>query len=188
MSRPVAPKKRFDCATGAPWCRLVQFDDLPTEENVDALLKRIEPLVVQRAGDRRVFRAIIECIQNLERHAPRDLPARFVLSGRPLEGEPRFRIRSLNPIRQGDQIQVEQWVAQYAQLQSWACDALENDVMDWRSLYRNWLDNKGRTLRGGAGLGWVSLARLSIRPPRIRIVDSHGQANLYFSVEVRSSR
>lgn len=188
MSRPVVPQKRIDQHALASWCKLVQFDDLPNEQNMDALLRRIEPLVVQRTGDRRVFRAIIECVQNLERHAPPDLPARFVLSGRPVDGEPRFSIRSMNPIRKGDEQQVQQWVTQYAQLQEWASDALNNEVLDWRSLYRNWLENKDRTLRGGAGLGWVSLARLSIEPPRIRIVDSQGQANLYFSVEVRSSR
>ena len=188
MSRPVVSTKRFEHAPAVAWCRLVQFDDLPTEENMDALLKRIEPLVVQRTGDRRVFRAIIECVQNLERHAPPGLPARFVLSGRPVDGEPRFSIRSMNPIRKDDLKQVHQWVTQYAQLQEWASDALEDNVIDWRSLYRKWLENKGRTARGGAGLGWVSLARLSIGPPRIRIVDTQGQANLYFSVEVRSSR
>lgn len=171
----------------APWSLLVNFEGLPSPENLDALLSRVETLVVQRTADRRVFRAVIECVQNLERHADPDRQARFVLSGRPVLGEPRFFIRSLNPIQKEDLGHVEQWFSRYIQLQKLAADSISNGEVDWRSLHRKWLAHGERTARGGAGLGWVSLARLALQPPKLRIIDSSDGANLYFSVEVRSA-
>ena len=168
------------------WFKLVTFRGLPSSENLDRLLAQMEDLVVQRKEDRRIFRAVIECVQNLQRHAAPDLPARFVLSGRTVEGEPQFSIRSLNPIREEDLGQVSARMAHYANLQQMAADSIANGEVDWRELYRKWLGMSHRTPRGGAGLGWVALARLAAEPPLIRLIESEDGPNLFFSVEVRS--
>jgi hypothetical protein len=112
------------------------------------------------------------------------LPARFSLSGRVVKGEPRFCIRSLNPIRDAELNDVADWIAQYEELQEMVMGAMEEGVLDWRQLYRNWLARGERTPRGGAGLGWVSMARMALQPPSIRMVESAGKPNLFFSVEV----
>ena len=39
------------------------------DRNLGCLLEHLEEVVVQRMEDRSVFRAVIECVQNLERHA-----------------------------------------------------------------------------------------------------------------------
>lgn len=169
---------------GHRWSELMAFKGLPTGQNLDGLLSSLEGLVVQRTEDRRVFRAIIECVQNLERHAAPDCPVLFKLMGRVVNGGPRFCIRSLNPIRTGDFDQVAQWISNYTDLQHWASDALHEGEVDWRTLYRKWLGQPSRSSRGGAGLGWVSLARLSLRPPVLRIIHVGGEPNLFFSVEV----
>ena len=54
------------------WMGLASFDAHPSTANLDALLEHLEEVVVQRMEDRRVFRAVIECVQNLERHADPD--------------------------------------------------------------------------------------------------------------------
>ena len=169
---------------GRRWSELTAFNGLPTEQNLDGLLAGMEDLVVQRTEDRRVFRAIIECVQNLERHAAPDRPVLFKLMGRTVQGAPRFCIRSLNPIRKGDVEQVSQWISRYAELQGWASESMHDGQVDWRSLYRKWLDQPTRSSRGGAGLGWVSLARLALRAPTLRIIHVAGEPNLFFSVEV----
>lgn len=169
---------------GRRWSTLLAFEGIPSRQNVDHLLIQVEDLVVQRTEDRKAFRAIIECVQNLERHAVPDLPARFTLSGRIVKGEPRFCIRSLNPIREEDITDVVDWIAQYDELQCMVLDAMEEGMLDWRQLYRNWLERGDRTPRGGAGLGWVSMARMALNPPHVRVVDAGGRPNLFFSVEV----
>lgn len=162
----------------------MSFEGLPNKRNMDGLLSDAEELVVQRNVDRRAFRAVIECVQNLERHAVPHLPARFILSGRSIKGEPRFCIRSLNPIRNEDIGRVSEWIEQYQTMQQMAMKSMDEEGLDWRKLYRNWLKLGVRTPRGGAGLGWVSLAKSALQPPHIRIVEAGGRPNLFFSVEV----
>ena len=84
------------------WMGLASFVGRPTTRNLDALLEHLEQVVVQRMEDRRVFRALIECVQNMERHADPSRSAHFKLLGRSLDGEPRFKIRSVNAIRKNE--------------------------------------------------------------------------------------
>lgn len=166
------------------WSKLMAFDGLPTERNLQSLLDKAESLVVQRPEDRRVFRAVIECLQNLERHAPAHRPVRFELSGRSVHGEPRFNIRSLNPVNTGEEVHVSAWVDRYAELHQLAAACKEAGSINWRNLHRSWLSRSERTPKGGAGLGWVSMARIALAPPKIRLIHANGGPNLFFSVEV----
>jgi hypothetical protein len=166
------------------WMGLASFDAHPSTANLDALLEHLEEVVVQRMEDRRVFRAVIECVQNLERHADPDRRAQLNLMGRSCCGEPRFKIRSVNAIRKNEIQQVEQWIRQYGTLQEMTVTSMKDGEIDWRSLYRQCLDSVDRTPRGGAGLGWVSLAKTAIRAPHIRIIHASDGPKLFFSVEV----
>jgi hypothetical protein len=170
--------------TSQPWSRVLTFSGLPDQRNLDGLLQRIEDIVVQRTVDRRAFRAIIECVQNLERHAAPGRPVRFHLSGRVCKGEPQFSIRSLNPIRQDDLEGVVDWIRHYSEMHRIASTSMNQDEINWRELYRKWLEQPSRSRRGGAGLGWISLARLAMKSPHIRIIHLKGEPNLYFSIEV----
>lgn len=174
--------------TKGRWMGLATFDGKPSTCNLDTLLKHLEEVVVQRMEDRRVFRAVIECVQNLERHADPLRTAHFRLMGRSLNGEPRFKIRSLNPVREGDVSQVRRWIQQYASLQELTVSAIDDGALDWRLLYRQCLDSGSRTPRGGAGLGWVSLAKAAVTPPQIRIIHAANGPKLFFSVEVACTR
>lgn len=166
------------------WSELLNFEGLPSRANLDPVLDHLENLMVQRNEDRRAFRAVIECVQNLVRHADPLRPVRFSLSGRSIQGEPRFCLRSLNPIRPGEQQRVEHWINHLNGIQSAAVRSEESGGADWRSLYRDTLDKGARTPRGGAGLGWVSLSRLAHKPPCIRTIEVGGVMNLFISVEV----
>ena len=163
---------------------LATFDGEPSPHNLDTLLSHLEEVVVQRMEDRRVFRAVIECIQNLERHADPQRKAHFKLLGRSVHGEPRFKMRSVNPLRKDDVPQVERWMNHYAALQEMTVSSMEAGALDWKALYRQCLDSGSRTPRGGAGLGWVSLAKTAVCPPQIRIIHPKYGPKLFFSVEV----
>jgi len=166
------------------WSRVVAFSGLPNGQNLDGLLERIEDIVVQRTVDRRAFRAIIECVQNLQRHAIPEKPVRFNVLGRTIGGEPQFSIRSLNPIRPEDRAHVTKWMMHYGEMQLLASESMSEGEIDWRHLYRKWMEQPSRSSRGGAGLGWISLARLALNPPNIRIIHLDGEPNLFFSIEV----
>ncbi len=167
---------------------LATFDGMPSTGNLDTLLEHLEEVVVQRMEDRRVFRAVIECVQNLERHADPHSSAHFKLMGRSLHGEPRFKIRSVNPVRSGDLPQVERWIQQYISLQELTTASMDDGDLDWRLLYRQCLDSGNRTPRGGAGLGWVSLAKAAVNPPQIRIIHAPNGPKLFVSVELACTR
>lgn len=166
------------------WSELLNFEGLPTRANLDPVLDHLENLMVQRSEDRRAFRAVIECVQNLVRHADPLRPARFSLSGRSIQGQPRFCLRSLNPIRMGDLERVEQWISRLNGLRADADEGEQQVCVDWRSLYRDVLNEGARTPRGGAGLGWISLSRMALKPPCMRTIEVDGVMNLFISVEV----
>lgn len=178
-----APTTRVHCAADR-WSTLADFRALPSTENLDKLLSHLESLMVQRMEDRRAFRSVIECVQNLERHADPDQKARFTLLGRTSLGQPQFKIRSLNAIRPKETAAVARWIQQYGPLQELAMSTRSEAGIDWRELYRKSLKEGGRTPRGGAGLGWISLARTAVRPPLMRIIHGRTGPNLFFSVDV----
>ena len=166
------------------WSELLNFEGLPTRANLDPVLDHLEILMVQRNEDRRAFRAVIECVQNLVRHADPTRSARFSLSGRSIQGQPRFCLRSLNPIRPGELQGVNQWISRLNGIQADAQGDKQQVDVDWRSLYRDTLHEGARTPRGGAGLGWISLSRLALKPPCMRTIEVEGVMNLFISVEV----
>ena len=178
-----APITRVLCAADR-WSTLVDFHALPSSENLDKLLLHLESLMVQRMEDRRAFRSVIECVQNLERHADPDRKVRFTLRGRTKLGQPQFKIRSLNAIRNSETTVVADWIRQYGPLQERAMSSRSEAGIDWRELYRKCLEDGGRTPRGGAGLGWISLARTAVQPPLMRIIHGDQGPNLFFSVDV----
>lgn len=178
-----APITRVHCAANR-WSMLADFCALPSTENLDKLLLHLESLMVQRMEDRRAFRSVIECIQNLERHADPEKEARFTLLGRTMLGQPQFKIRSLNAIRPKETAEVASWIQQYGPLQELAMSTRSEAGIDWRELYRKCLEEGGRTPRGGAGLGWISLARTAVKPPFMRIIHGNTGPNLFFSVDV----
>jgi len=170
------------------WMGLASFEGKPSTHNLDVLLEHLEEVVVQRMEDRRIFRSVIECVQNLERHADPLRSAQFKLLGRSLNGEPRFKIRSLNAIRLEDVSVVERWMRQYSSLQEITASSMKDGELDWRNLYRECLNTSIRTPRGGAGLGWVSLAKAAVALPQIRIIHAGDRPKLFFSVEVACTR
>lgn len=170
------------------WMGLASFVGRPTTRNLDALLEHLEQVVVQRMEDRRVFRALIECVQNMERHADPSRSAHFKLLGRSLDGEPRFKIRSVNAIRKNEVAYVQDWIRQYSSLQEMTASSIDQGELDWRNLYRECLNSDERTPRGGAGLGWVSLAKAAVNLPHIRIIHAVDGPKLFFSVEVACTR
>lgn len=164
-------------------CTLIRFDGIPQPGDFDRLLERAEDIVVQRTSDRRPFRAIIECLQNLERHAEPGTPICFHLEGITVAGTPRFRIRTVNHVRNGEKPQVSLWLDRHAQWQRNSASTSSLGLA-WRGLYREALAHLGRTPRGGAGLGWLSLARHAVKPPVIGLRQGDRGERLFFSVEV----
>lgn len=164
-------------------CSLIRFDGIPQPGDFDRLLARAEDIVVQRTADRRPFRAIIECLQNLERHAKPGTPICFHLEGITVAGSPRFRIRTVNQIRDGEEPQVSLWLSRHAQWQR-NFNGTASLGHAWRGLLRETLAHPSRTPRGGAGLGWLSLARHAVKPPVIGLRQGNRGERLFFSVEV----
>jgi hypothetical protein len=165
------------------WSSLIHFSGVPSDRDYDRLLESSESLVVQRTADRRPFRAVIECLQNLQRHADRDAAIDFRLDARCVAGEPQFYISIVNVVRAEEEAHVKNWLALH---QEWQDQFSSTDEMEevWRGAHRNALNNSTGTPRGGAGLGWLSLARFSVRPPLIRLLKEEGGQRLFFSVEV----
>lgn len=176
-SETTVPNVAFGTSRRMP---LLQFSGIPGALDFDQLLEKAESIVVQRTEDRRPFRAVIECLQNLERHAAAGSPISFRLYGRSIDGEPRFTIRTVNTMCPEDFGRIQEWVTR---LHSWneQVASSSREAVAWRQLFRSALAWETRTPRGGAGLGWLSLARFSATPPAIRILS--GQ-RLFFSVEV----
>lgn len=176
-SETTVPNAAFCVSRRKP---LLHFSGIPGSRDFDQLLEKAESIVVQRTEDRRPFRAVIECLQNLERHAPAGSPISFRLYGRSVEGEPRFTIRTINTLSPEDVDRIQHWLHR---LRSWneQVASSSREAVEWRQLFRSALAWETRTPRGGAGLGWLSLARFSVTPPSIRIMS--GQ-RLFFSVEV----
>lgn len=162
---------------------LLRFDGVPEPGDFDRLLARAEDIVVQRTADRRPFRAVIECLQNLERHAEPGRPICFHLEGLTVKGAPRFRIRTLNHVRDGERQDVSLWLDRHAEWQE-NLTSTSSLGLAWRGLHRDALANEARTPRGGAGLGWLSLARHAVRPPVIGLRRCGRGERLFFSVEV----
>jgi len=165
------------------WRSLIHFSGVPTQSDFDRLLERSESLVVQRTTDRRPFRAVIECLQNLERHAAEGSPIDFRLDGRCVFGEPQFYISTVNGVRNDEVNRVQQWLEKHKGWQNQAMSTLEKARV-WRGAHREALSLSSGTPRGGAGLGWLALARFAIRPPLIRLLNDEGGQRLFFSVEV----
>ncbi len=163
---------------------LLQFSGIPEPGDYDRLIDESETLMVQRMPDRRPFRALIECVQNLQRHSAPNTPVEFRLLGRILSGEPRFLIRTVNTLRETDVFRVQQWLKRHNQWQ----ERLDNQQMEssliWRDLHRSMLESAKRSPRGGAGLGWVSMARYAKGMPSIRLIEDRNVNRLFFSVEV----
>ena len=164
-------------------CSLIRFNGIPQPGDFDRLLARAEDIVVQRTADRRPFRAIIECLQNLERHAEPGTPICFHLEGITVAGMPRFRIRTVNQIREGEKPQVSLWLNRHAQWQR-NFASIDSLSLTWRELHRETLAHHNRTPRGGAGLGWLSLARHAAKPPVIGLRQGNRGERLFVSVEV----
>ena len=170
--------------TNARWMPLLQFSGTPEPGDFDRLINESETLMVQRMPDRRPFRALIECVQNLQRHSAPNTPVEFRLLGRSPSGESRFLIRTVNTLRETDVFRVKQWLKRHHQWQ----EKLGNQAMEsslvWRGLYRNMLESAKLSPRGGAGLGWISIARYAKGVPSIRLIEDRNVNRLFFSVEV----
>ena len=170
--------------TNARWMPLLQFSGNPEPGDFDRLIAESEMLMVHRMPDRRPFRALIECVQNLQRHSEPNTPVEFRLLGRSLSGEPRFLIRTVNTLRKTDVFRVKEWLQRHEKWQR----NLDNKAVDsslvWRDLHRSMLETQQRSPRGGAGLGWVSMARYAKEMPLIRLIEDRNVNRLFFSVEV----
>jgi len=166
------------------WQPLLQFSGIPEPGDFDRVIEESELLMVQRMPDRRSFRALIECVQNLQRHSAPDTPVEFRLLGRCIQGEPRFLIRTVNTLLNADVARVKDWLVRHDRWQrSVRKDAKDGNRL-WRDLHRHMLESGKRTPRGGAGLGWVSMARFAKGTPSIRLISDQDVNRLFFSVEV----
>ena len=183
------PVRNVSCSglskrTNTRWMPLLQFSGTPEPGDFDRLIDESEILMVQRMPDRRPFRALIECVQNLQRHSAPDTPVEFRLLGRSLCGEPRFLIRTVNTLRETDVFRVKQWLKRHSQWQKNLDNRAVESSLVWRDLHRNMLESAKRSPRGGAGLGWVSMARYAKGVPSIRLIEDRNVNRLFFSVEV----
>ena len=182
-SETTVPNAAFCVSRRKP---LLYFSGIPGSRDFDQLLEKAESIVVQRTEDRRPFRAVIECLQNLERHAPAGSPISFRLYGRSVEGEPRFTIRTINTLRPEDVDRVKHWLQRHERWQRDMRQMAKEGHRKWRELHRDMLESGERTPRGGAGLGWVSMARFAKGTPSIRMIADRDVHRLFFSVEVAS--
>lgn len=179
-----APCKGLSTRINARWQSLLQFSGIPEPGDFDRILKESETLMVQRMPDRRPFRALIECVQNLQRHADLNAPVDFQLLGRCVGGEPRFLIRTVNCLMDSDLQRVREWLGLHDEWQQRVAQASNSGHVPWRELHRNMLETGERTPRGGAGLGWMSMARFAKGMPSIRLIEDRDVNRLFFSVEV----
>lgn len=163
---------------------LLQFSGIPEPGDFDRLIHESETLMVQRMPDRRPFRALIECVQNLQRHSAPNTSVEFRLLGRSLSGDSRFLIRTVNTLRETDVFRVKQWLKLHRQWQEKLGGQAAESSLVWRDLYRNMLESAKRSPRGGAGLGWVSMARYAKDVPSIRLIEDRNVNRLFFSIEV----
>ena len=166
------------------WQSMLQFSGVPEPGDFDRIIAECELLMVQRMPDRRPFRALIECVQNLQRHSAPNEPIEFRLLGRCVEGEPRFLIRTVNTLLQADVDRVRHWLERHERWQHDVSRLTNDGSQKWRELHREMLESGERTPRGGAGLGWVSMARFAKRMPSIRMIADRDVHRLFFSVEV----
>lgn len=183
------PVRNVSCSglsarTNARWMPLLQFSGTPEPGDFDRLIDESETLMVQRMPDRRPFRALIECVQNLQRHSAPNTPVEFRLLGRSMSGEPRFLIRTVNTLRETDVFRVKEWLNRHSQWQKKLGNQAVDSSLVWRDLHRNMLESTERSPRGGAGLGWVSMARYAKGAPSIRLIEDRNVNRLFFSVEV----
>lgn len=162
---------------------LIRFRGVPVHGDFDRLMDRAEALVVHRTGDRRPFRAVIEVLQNLERHAQEGTLVEFDLEGKTKDGESLFRIRTTNVVRPEDRDRLAGWLAQSS---CWgrSFGKGKGPGMALRHAHREALNQGERTPRGGAGLGWLSMARVAKRPPVAVLLGGKREERLSFSVEV----
>ena len=166
------------------WQSLLQFSGIPEPGDFDRILEESESLMVQRIPDRRPFRALIECVQNLQRHADLNSPIEFRLLGRCVDGEPRFLIRTVNGLRKDDVKRVREWLGLHEEWKRSVAHEAEGARPQLRELYRKMLETGKRTPRGGAGLGWVSMVRFAKGMPSIQLIEDRDVNRLFFSVEV----
>ena len=183
------PVRNTDCSGVSTriqtrWQSMLQFSGIPEPGDFDRILSECELLMVQRMPDRRPFRALIECVQNLQRHSAPDSPIEFRLLGRCVEGEPRFLIRTVNTLLHADVDRVKLWLQRHERWQRDMNRMAKEGHRKWRELHRDMLESSERTPRGGAGLGWVSIARFAKGTPSIRMIADRDVHRLFFSVEV----
>ena len=183
------PVRNTDCSgvttrIQTRWQSMLQFSGIPEPGDFDRILSECEMLMVQRMPDRRPFRALIECVQNLQRHSAPDSPIEFRLLGRCVEGEPRFLIRTVNTLLNADVDRVKHWLRRHELWQRDVSRMAKEGHRKWRELHRDMLESGERTPRGGAGLGWVSMARFAKGTPSIRMIADRDVHRLFFSVEV----
>ena len=183
------PVRNTDCSGVSTriqtrWQSMLQFSGIPEPGDFDRILSECELLMVQRMPDRRPFRALIECVQNLQRHSAPDSPIEFRLLGRCVEGEPRFLIQTVNTLLHADVGRVKDWLQRHERWQRDVSQMAKDGSRKWRELHRDMLESGERTPRGGAGLGWVSMARFAKGTPSIRMIADRDVHRLFFSVEV----
>lgn len=179
-----APCSGLSTRVNTRWQSLLQFSGIPEPGDFDRILEESETLMVQRMPDRRPFRALIECVQNLQRHSDPNAPVDFRLLGRCVNGEPRFLIRTVNCLVDTDVKRVREWLGLHEEWQRSVADAADGGRIPLRELHRKMLENGERTPRGGAGLGWMSMARFAKGMPSIRLIEDRDVNRLFFSVEV----
>ncbi len=117
---------------------------------------------------RKVFNVMVECLQNIVKHADhedRDNAAIFLIG----RNDDNYHIISGNPIKTDEK---EKLSASLEQINSLDKDGL-------KQLYKNIIKNTEISDKGGAGLGFVDMARKSGRKLVYEFVDTNNGTSFF---------
>ncbi|MEM7109396.1 MAG: SiaB family protein kinase [Bacteroidota bacterium] len=125
---------------------------------------------------RKVFNVMVECLQNIVKHAGdvQNKNAAIFIMGK---HENEYIIVSGNPINGDDSNKLKDKLEQI--------NSLDKDGL--KSLYKEIIKNTEISDKGGAGLGFVDMARKSGNPLVYDFVDSGG-GELFFCLKASVSR
>ena len=125
---------------------------------------------------RKVFNVMVECLQNIVKHAgdvQKKNAAIFIVG----KHENEYIIVSGNPIESGDADKLKDKLEHI--------NSLDKDGL--KGLYKEIIKNTEISDKGGAGLGFVDMARKSGNPLVYDFIDS-GDGSLFFCLKAAISR
>jgi hypothetical protein len=160
---------------------LISFQGEISQPRIDTLLRLTEDAVIDSGSKRKVMKRVcsvlIECLQNISIHGTKDDAGQsnsfFIL----LTDKEEFRVITGNLILMED-----------ANLLSFKLDELKKlTPTELRKLYIETLCNQNYSYKGGAGLGFLTIAKKALRPIEYSILPLDDKF-AYFTTEIALSR